>query len=64
MISAEEKVFSIQDLRYIILSFYLDKFKNKRNKRKSFFNKIKEIIYDKLDICIFYIVLKIYRNFY
>ena len=49
MISAEEKVFSIQDLRYIILSFYLDKFKNKRNKRKSFFNKIKEIIYDKLE---------------
>ena len=63
MIKAEEKVFTIQDLRYIILSFYLDKSKLKI-KRKTLFNRIKERLNDKIDTCIFLIILKIYRIFY
>ena len=64
MISAEEKVFTIQDLRYIILSFYLDKVKKKKIIRKTFYQKIKEKISNKINNCLFFIVLKIYYKFY
>ena len=64
MITAEEKVFTIQDLRYIILSFYLDKIKKKKIIRKKLFKKIKEKISNKIDNCLFFIIFKIYNKIY
>lgn len=63
MITAEEKVFSISDLRFIILSFYLEK-RIYRKKKISKFKKIKNKISSKFDSCLFYIILRIWRYLY
>ena len=54
-----EKVFSIDDLRLLILSFYLDKVKNKTISCK---NKIEKIFCSPIERMIFNILIRIYYS--
>lgn len=56
------KVFTISDLRKHIFSYYSDKLNVKKDSKfKKIFNKISESIYNKLGICMFYILVKYLR---
>ena len=56
-----EKVFSIDDLRLLILSFYLDKEKV-NTYRPSCKSKLHEIFCSPIDRLVFYILIRIYYS--
>ena len=56
-----EKVFSIDDLRLLILSFYIDKKKVKIH-NSSCKSKLHEIFCSPIDRLVFYILIRIYYS--
>lgn len=58
--NSEELVFSIKELRILILSYLIDKNKNNKTYNNNNCKTCIESIKNKIDILIFYIAVKLY----